>query len=65
MKMAPVPADEAERIADLQELGLLDTPRESRFDQITNLMADVFNVPIPTRGPLFDDLGRLATSVRR
>jgi sigma-B regulation protein RsbU (phosphoserine phosphatase) len=43
---APIPADEAERIADLQALSILDTPSELRFDHIVNLMARVFDAPI-------------------
>jgi GAF domain-containing protein len=46
MKLAPIPADEADRIADLHTLDLLDTPREPRFDRITELAADVFEVPM-------------------
>jgi GAF domain-containing protein len=46
MKLAPIPADEADRIADLHALNLLDTPHEPRFDRITDLAADVFEVPM-------------------
>ena len=46
MKPAPIPADEPDRLADLQALGILDTPREPRFDRITELVADVFDVPM-------------------
>jgi GAF domain-containing protein len=45
MKLAPVPDDEAERIVDLQTLGLLDTPPEPRFDRLAEVVADVFEVP--------------------
>lgn len=45
MKLAQVPVDEAERIVDLQALGLLDTPREPRFDRLAEVVADVFEVP--------------------
>lgn len=45
MKTAPIPANEAERMADLLALGLLDTPREPRFDTIADLAADVFDMP--------------------
>lgn len=44
MKSAPIPADDAERVADLKALNILDTPREARFDRITDLAADVFGV---------------------
>jgi len=46
MKLAPIPADESERIADLNTLNILDTPREPRFDNVTELVADVFEVPM-------------------
>jgi len=46
MKFAPIPDDEAERIADLKALNILDTPRERRFDNLTELVADVFEVPM-------------------
>lgn len=44
MKPAPIPADDAARVADLRALNVLDTPREQRFDRITDLAADVFGV---------------------
>ena len=44
MKPAPIPADDAERVADLHALNILDTEREERFDRITELAADVFDV---------------------
>lgn len=46
MKLAPVLADEADRLADLRSLGVLDTPREPRLDRLTALAADVFDVPM-------------------
>jgi len=46
MKLAPVLPDEAERIAELEALKILDTPREPRFDRLTSLAADVFDVPM-------------------
>jgi GAF domain-containing protein len=45
MKLAPIPTDEAERMADVQALGLLDTPREPRFDRLAELIGEVFDVP--------------------
>ena len=45
MKLAPIPTDETERLADLRTLDILDTPREPRFDNIAELAADVFEVP--------------------
>jgi hypothetical protein len=40
------PIDEAERLAELHALDILDTPPEERFDRIVNLAASVFEVPI-------------------
>ena len=41
-----IPADEQERLAALQELRILDTPAEERFDRITRVARDLFQVPI-------------------
>lgn len=41
-----IPADEKERLAELHNLGLLDTAAEARFDHYTGLIADIFNFPI-------------------
>jgi diguanylate cyclase len=46
MKSATLPPDEAERIAMLQALGLLDTDPEPVFDRITQLVSLTLNVPI-------------------
>jgi len=46
MKTAPIPTDESERLAELRALAILDTPREARFDRITDLVADIFQVPM-------------------
>lgn len=43
---APIPANEAERIADLRALQLLDSPPEERFDRIIRLGEHIFNLPI-------------------
>jgi sigma-B regulation protein RsbU (phosphoserine phosphatase) len=40
------PAAEVERMHDLRSLDLLDTPAEDRFDRITRLAAEFFQVPI-------------------
>jgi GAF domain-containing protein len=45
MKLAEIPTDETERMADLHALDLLDTPREARFDRLAEVVADVFDVP--------------------
>lgn len=41
-----VPANEAERLCALSDLNILDTPPESRFDDITAEAKSYFNVPI-------------------
>jgi sigma-B regulation protein RsbU (phosphoserine phosphatase) len=46
MLVPALPPDEAERLADLHALELLDTPAEERFDRIVRLAAAVFDVPI-------------------
>jgi len=43
---ARIPADEAQRLAALNELAVLDTPPEERFDRITRIAAATFDVPI-------------------
>ena len=43
---ATIPDDEPERLAALHELRILDTPAEERFDRITRIARDLFNVPI-------------------
>jgi len=46
MHAAPFPADEAERLAALHSLLILDTPPEQRFDRIAAFAASEFDVPI-------------------
>jgi diguanylate cyclase (GGDEF)-like protein/PAS domain S-box-containing protein len=46
MGTAIEPTNEAQRLATLLCLRILDTPREERFDRITRLVAAHFNVPI-------------------
>ena len=43
---APDHPDETRRLDELHRLGLMDTPPEKRFDDITRLAARVFGVPI-------------------
>lgn len=43
---APIPDDEAPRLAALLELRVLDTPAEERFDRITRTACALFGVPI-------------------
>lgn len=40
--------DEKTRLAGLHALGIMDTPREERFDRITRLATKVFGVPAAT-----------------
>ena len=40
------PALESERLQDLRSINLLDTPTEERFDRLTRLAADHFDMPI-------------------
>lgn len=42
----PLPDNEAERLQALLATGLLDSPREERFDRITRLAAALFRVPV-------------------
>ncbi len=46
MLKPPLPPDEAERLAALHRLGILDTAPEERFDRITRLARELFDVPI-------------------
>lgn len=46
MKIAPLPANESERLAALHALLILDTPPEQRFDRITEFAASEFEAPI-------------------
>lgn len=42
----PIPPNEAERLKALQRYGVLDTPREEAFDNLTELAIKRFGVPI-------------------
>jgi PAS domain S-box-containing protein len=46
MKHAPMLRNEAERLASLRALKLLDTPAEERFDRITRLAKSIFDTDI-------------------
>lgn len=46
MSEAALPPNEAQRLAALRALRILDTPREERFDRITRLAQRMFDVPI-------------------
>lgn len=46
MLSAPIPANEARRLAALRELLLLDTPPEERFDRLVEFAASEFEMPM-------------------
>jgi diguanylate cyclase (GGDEF)-like protein len=46
MKKPPLPKNEEARLKRLEAYGLIYSPAEERFDRITRLARDVFNVPI-------------------
>ncbi|HUQ69724.1 MAG TPA: GAF domain-containing SpoIIE family protein phosphatase [Planctomycetaceae bacterium] len=46
MLLAPTPSDEAERLAELRALRILDTPPEERFDGIVRLTRHLFQAPV-------------------
>ncbi len=46
MQEAGLPVNEASRVATLHGLGILDTPREDRFDRYTRIAARAFERPI-------------------
>jgi predicted PurR-regulated permease PerM/methylmalonyl-CoA mutase cobalamin-binding subunit len=46
MLPAPMPPNEEERLAELDGLNLLDTPREANFDHVTERLTKLFKVPI-------------------
>ena len=46
MKAPPIPGDEPQRLAALRRYGLLDTPPEKVFDDLTALAAHVCQTPI-------------------
>jgi predicted PurR-regulated permease PerM/methylmalonyl-CoA mutase cobalamin-binding subunit len=46
MVPAPTPPNEEERMAELNGLNLLDTPRETNFDHVTERLTKLFGVPI-------------------
>ena len=44
--IAPLPDNEAERLRWLRESGILDTPAEDAFDDLTQIACQVFEVPV-------------------
>ncbi|MBI2600579.1 GAF domain-containing sensor histidine kinase [Candidatus Daviesbacteria bacterium] len=47
-KEAPIPPNEKVRLKSLKSLNILDSPKEERFDRITRLALELFNIPIAT-----------------
>ncbi|HNL79748.1 MAG TPA: hypothetical protein PKL69_05305, partial [Agitococcus sp.] len=45
MQVAQIPLNEAQRLQALQELAILDTAAEERFDRLTRLAQRYFAVP--------------------
>lgn len=46
MKQPPTPINDASRVASLVKLDVLDTEPDERFDRITRLASQIFDVPI-------------------
>lgn len=46
MQEPGIPSNEAERLATLHSLNILDTPRSDRFDRYTRISAKIFDMPI-------------------
>lgn len=46
MPKAKLPANESERLADLQSYDILDTPEEQAFDEIAQIASRIFKMPI-------------------
>ena len=46
MQEPSIPPNEVDRVATLHKLGILDTPRDDRFDRYTRISARIFDMPI-------------------
>lgn len=46
MQAPELPGNEADRLATLHSLSILDTPRDDRFDRYTRITARIFDMPI-------------------
>lgn len=46
MQEPGLPEDEAERLATLNSMNILDTPRHDRFDRYTRISTRIFDVPV-------------------
>jgi hypothetical protein len=54
--LAPeTPPNEVERLRQLHEMGILDTPPEERFDRLTRIAKRLFDVPIATISIIDED----------
>ena len=48
MQKAPIPVNDQARVCAVEDLHLLDTPPEERFDRLTRAATERFDVPIST-----------------
>lgn len=48
MVLPPIPSNDAERLSVLRSLGILDTPPEPDYDDLTQLAAQICGVPMAT-----------------
>jgi len=55
MTKAPIPANEAERLASIKKMQILYTPAEEVFDRIARLTQKIFNVPVVFISIVADD----------
>lgn len=55
MKVPDIPASETDRLAELRSLLLLDSDPEERFDRITRVAKELFDVPIALVSLVDDD----------
>lgn len=46
MKIAPLPINEQQRLAEIKKLDILDTDSEERYDRITRMAKKLFNVQV-------------------
>ena len=46
MQEAAIPSNEQQRLAHLQNLNILDTPSEEKFDRITRMLCRVLDMPV-------------------
>lgn len=63
MQKPGIPEDEEVRLRDLKSLDILDTPPEERFDRITRIAKELFDVPIALVSLVDDDRQWFKSSV--